>query len=128
MAPFDVVLKGGHVLDPASGTDRVADVGIRLGKIEDVGDGLDLSGARVVEAAGRYVMPGHIDTHAHVSAVSDRGVDRALGFKMLAESRTTTALDLNGEPHASANGMKRRGSGTNFATLLSLVPFESIPE
>ncbi|MCH7738888.1 MAG: amidohydrolase family protein [Chloroflexi bacterium] len=128
MAPFDVVLKGGHVLDPASGTDRVADVGIRLGKIEDVGDGLDLSGARVVEAAGRYVMPGHIDTHAHVSAVSDRGVDRALGFKMLAESGTTTALDLNGEPHAFADGMKRRGSGMNFATLLSLVPFESIPE
>ena len=88
MPAFDLVLKGGHVLDPANGTDRVADVGVRLGKIDEVGEGLDASGAQVIDAAGRYVMPGHIDTHAHVSAVSERGVDRAIGFKMLAESGT----------------------------------------
>ncbi len=128
MASFDVVVRGGHVLDPDNGTDHIADVGIKSGKIDQVGEALDTTGATIHDAAGRYVMPGHIDIHTHVSAVVQRGLDRAIGFKMLAESGTTTALDLNGEPNSFADGMKRRGAGMNMATVLSLVPHESIPE
>jgi len=127
-ASFDVVIAGGHVLDPANEIEQIADIGIRLGRIDEIRPGLANAGAQVIDAAGRYVMPGHVDTHAHVSSISDRGIDRAVGFKMLAESGTTTVLDLNGEPSHMAEGMKRRGAGLNVATVLSLVPYETIRE
>jgi len=66
-----VVLRGGRVIDPASGTDRVADVVIADGRITDVGPGAagHLAAepdATVVDCAGLVVTPGLIDLHAHV--------------------------------------------------------------
>src|SRR5687767_15929974 len=64
---FDLLLKGGHVIDPANGVDGPADVGILDKKIAAVGAALDTSGAeRVVDVAGLYVAPGLIDIHVHV--------------------------------------------------------------
>ncbi len=63
---FDLVLRGGHVIDPANGRDAVADVAIAGGKIARVGPDLDAGGAREVDASGLYVTPGLIDIHVHV--------------------------------------------------------------
>ena len=72
MLTYDAVIKGGRVLDPANKTDAVLDVGIIHGRIDAVGEGLEPSaGGRTIDASGRWVMPGHIDTHAHVSSAGD---------------------------------------------------------
>src|SRR5688572_23466092 len=67
--PLDVVIRGG-TLATAEKTWR-ADVGIRGEKIAEIGQGL--SGARVIEAGGRLVMPGGIDSHCHVEQLSSTG-------------------------------------------------------
>jgi dihydroorotase len=62
---FDLVLKGGRVIDPAQGIDGIRDVGIADGKIAAVAS--DLSGAdKTIDVRGALVLPGLIDTHAHV--------------------------------------------------------------
>jgi dihydroorotase len=64
---YDLVLRGGHVIDPAGGVDGVADVGIAGGAIVAVAPGLDTARAkRVVDVDGLYVTPGLIDIHVHV--------------------------------------------------------------
>ena len=64
---YDLVLRGGHVIDPAGGVDGAADVGIAGGAIVAVAPGLDTARAkRVVDVAGLYVTPGLIDIHVHV--------------------------------------------------------------
>jgi dihydroorotase len=64
---YDLLLRGGHVIDPASGLDGPADVAIAEGKITAVGASLDAGQARrVVDVAGLYVTPGLIDIHVHV--------------------------------------------------------------
>lgn len=64
---FDILVAGGHVVDPASGTDALRDIGITGGRIVDVAAGLDAGDAsRVIDARGKLVTPGLIDSHVHV--------------------------------------------------------------
>ena len=64
---FDLLLRGGRVIDPASGVDGLKDVAIRNGKIAVVqSDILPTSAREVVDVTGKIVLPGLIDTHAHV--------------------------------------------------------------
>jgi dihydroorotase len=61
-----LILKGGHVIDPAQGIDRITDITIRDGKIAAVGEAPPDPGATVIDLAGKYVSPGWIDIHVHV--------------------------------------------------------------
>lgn len=61
---YDVVLKGGRVIDPESGLDAVRDVGIAGGKVRAV-SATALVGKRVIDAKGLVVAPGFIDLHWH---------------------------------------------------------------
>jgi dihydroorotase len=64
---FDVVIKGGRLIDPARGLDEVADVAIVAGRVAAVDSAIDADSAfRVIDARGRLVTPGLIDFHAHV--------------------------------------------------------------
>lgn len=126
---FDTILKNGRVVDPVNGTDGQFDVGIRHGKIAVVSEDIPNEQADdIIDASGQIVMPGHIDTHAHLSSPQDRNIDRSYGHPMLVESGTTTALDLAGDPTLMAEGMRRRGAGLNVATLMGLVPHMTISE
>ncbi|GIT59485.1 MAG: hypothetical protein Ct9H300mP19_14330 [Dehalococcoidia bacterium] len=110
---FDLVLKNGHVVDPANNIDGRFDVGIKYGKIASVINNINLDMADdTIDVEGQIVMPGHIDTHAHVSSVFGNDTNRAYGHAMLVESgKTTTALDLAGNPTLMAEGMLQRGAG-----------------
>jgi dihydroorotase len=65
---FDVVVRGGRVLDPSQELDRVADVGIRGGRIAEIGPDLLSQGVHgdVVDARGLLVTPGWVDLHTHL--------------------------------------------------------------
>ncbi len=61
---MSLIIKGGRVIDPANGIDRVCDLEIDKGRIVRRGRGL--SGERVLEAKGLWVLPGLIDMHVHL--------------------------------------------------------------
>ncbi len=61
-----IVIRNGRVIDPASQTDRIADVLIEDGRIAAVDADLSASGAEVFDAGGMIVAPGFIDMHVHL--------------------------------------------------------------
>lgn len=66
-AQYDLLLKGGHVIDPRNGVNAIRDVAVSDGKIAAVAERIDASQARtVLEINGLYVTPGLIDLHVHV--------------------------------------------------------------
>src|SRR5690554_3773918 len=68
MSDFDLVVKGGTVVD-GTGADRfIGDIGIRDGVVAQIGQNLSADGAKVVDAIGMIVAPGVIDTHTHYDA------------------------------------------------------------
>ena len=68
-AQFDMLLKGGHVIDPLNEINSAQDVGIKDGKIARVAVDIPESEAeKVVDVSGLYVTPGLVDIHVHVYA------------------------------------------------------------
>jgi dihydroorotase len=59
-----LVIKGGRVIDPVNGVDKVMDIQVEKGQITRVGK--SLSGDRVLRAKGLWVVPGLIDLHVHL--------------------------------------------------------------
>ena len=60
-----ILIKNGHVIDPASGRDGIYDVLISGDIIADVGKDIPDGSNDVIDAAGWYVMPGLVDLHVH---------------------------------------------------------------
>jgi dihydroorotase len=66
---YDLLLRGGHVIDPRNGISGIRDVAIRSGTIAALAPRLDpAEAAKTVDVAGLYVTPGLVDIHAHVYA------------------------------------------------------------
>jgi dihydroorotase len=66
VAAFDLVLRGGHVIDPANERDAALDVAIKDGRIARVGPRIEDEADTVLDLDGLYVTPGLIDLHVHV--------------------------------------------------------------
>jgi dihydroorotase len=66
---YDLLLKGGHVIDPKNGLSAVRDVAIADGRVAAVLPKIDPAEAfKVVDVSGLYVVPGLVDIHVHVYA------------------------------------------------------------
>src|SRR5215470_14536849 len=71
---YDLLLKGGLVIDPKNSINRVMDVAISNGKIARVAQNIPAAEAKkTVDVAGLYVTPGLIDIHAHVYVWKEAG-------------------------------------------------------
>jgi len=65
--PYDILLKGGHVIDPANEIDRVMDVAVSGETITRVAENISPKQAKkTIDATGYYVTPGLVDIHVHV--------------------------------------------------------------
>jgi dihydroorotase len=64
--PFDLLLKGGHVIDPANGIDGARDVAIRDGRIALIAEDIAGAATTVADVSGHLVTPGLLDIHTHV--------------------------------------------------------------
>jgi len=102
---FDMVIKGGRVIDPATRLDGVQDVAVRDGKIAAIGKGL-ANGSDAIDATGQLVIPGMIDTHAHVyQHVTGRfGLNSDL---VGVRSGVTTVVDLGGPSCMTFPGFRK---------------------
>src|SRR3954464_7753945 len=104
--PYDVLLRGGHVICPTSGINGVMDVAVRDGKIAAVQkDILPTSAKETADLRGRIVIPGMIDTHAHVYRyVSGRfGMDADM---VGVRSGVTTLIDQGGPSVLAFRGFR----------------------
>lgn len=84
-----VLLRGGRVIDPATGRDEIADVLISDGVVTAIGSGLEPETAEdctVIDATGLIVGPGFVDLHSHVNSIA--------GQRLQAMDGVTTALEL----------------------------------
>ncbi|MDY0098939.1 MAG: amidohydrolase/deacetylase family metallohydrolase [Bacteroidales bacterium] len=95
---IDILLKGGHVIDPANNIDAVMDVAISDGRIAKVAPDISATSAgRVLDVKGMYVVPGLIDIHTHVFVGPNQGF--ANGFSCVSpdditfKSGITTVVD-----------------------------------
>ena len=65
--PFDLLIKGGRVIDPSQKLDEIFDVALRDGKIARVENDIPAKQSRqVIDATGKIVTPGLIDVHTHI--------------------------------------------------------------
>ncbi len=77
---YDVLLKGGHLIDAKSNIDGPMDLAITDGMIAEVARGIPKSkAARTIDVSGLYVTPGLIDMHAHVFMGNEPGAYIANG-------------------------------------------------
>ena len=64
---YDLLLKGGHVIDTKNNISAIMDIAIKDGKIIRVGENITSSSSKkTIDATGLYVVPGLIDIHTHV--------------------------------------------------------------
>ena len=68
---FDLIIKGGRVIDPASRLDAVRDVAIARGRIAAVGANLAGTAVETIDARGKLVVPGLLDIHTHAGRLTE---------------------------------------------------------
>jgi dihydroorotase len=95
------LLKGGRLIDPASGRDTVCDIRVRDGKVDEIGANLAPDGATVVDVKDHIVTPGLIDVHLHLmKGLGAFGVDPDI-FGV--GSGVTTVVDAGSAGHSLLN-------------------------
>ena len=66
MAVMNLLIRGGHLIDPAAGIDGIYDVLVQDGVVKEVARRIYCTDANTIDATGKYVMPGFIDLHVHL--------------------------------------------------------------
>lgn len=119
---FDLLIRSGSVLDGTGALAVRADVGIRDGVIQFVGDATQRSAARSIDANGLVVAPGFIDVHSHADGViSDEGpAPERTSFATASQGVTTAVFGPDGFYSATRiaermDTFRRLGIGVNYA-------------
>ena len=126
---YDLLLKGGHVIDGRNGIDALRDVAIKDGRIAAVAADIPAAQAtRTVDASGLYVTPGLVDIHVHVYTGEGTSYSRGFlsvppdGFTL--ESCTTTVADAGSSGWRNFEDFKTRiidKSRTRVLAFLNIV-------
>jgi N-acyl-D-aspartate/D-glutamate deacylase len=122
VSDWDIVLRGGRVLDPESGLDAVRDVAVAADRIAEIGTGLRPARAEL-DVTGLVVTAGFVDLHSHVNGIA--------GLRLQALDGVTTALELEagvtpaGAAYRSA-AAEGRPVNYGFATSWALARMEAV--
>lgn len=128
---YDILLKGGHVIDPKNGIDGRMDVAVKGDVIARVDRNIPASEARqVIDVSGLYVTPGLVDIHTHVFHGTDQ--DRYLSNSYYAvkpdsysfRTGVTTMVDVGGAGWRNYQTFKRQtidNSATRVLAFLNIV-------
>ncbi len=120
---YDLVLKNGFVIDPINNIEGFYDIAIENSKVAKVvPKGSNLKAKEYFDLEGLFVCPGLIDMHVHVTS----GFSGPIGYKMIAESGVTTAVDFAGPVDEILETMPIWGSGINIGCCNAVIPGRSI--
>jgi len=111
-AAYDVLIRGGHIVDGTGNPWFAGDIGIRNGRIAAVGRLMNATASRIVDATGRVVAPGFIDLHTHsdISLLADGTAQSKV--------RQGVTLDIMGETTSVAprDGLKDEAANDGGVT------------
>ena len=118
---FDLVIKQARVFDGTGNPWFIADVGVKDGRITQIGDLASATATRTIDARGKYLAPGFIDIHSH----ADDGLgDPALSYNpnVVAQGITLTVVNQDGRSPWPLRDQKARyekqGVGNNVALMV----------
>jgi hypothetical protein len=119
---YDLVLRGGRVIDPESGLDTVTDVAVSQGKIVEIGNGLAPAPVDL-DVTGHVVTAGFVDVHSHVTDIA--------GMRLRALDGVTTAFELEAgvtpvEPAYRQAAIEGRPINYGFAASWALARMEAV--
>ena len=100
---FDLLIKGGHLIDPKNKIDALMDIAISDGKLSEIGPSIAaMDASQVIDATGLYVSPGFVDIHSHNYYGVDPESEYSNGSNALTpdgftfRSGVTTVVDAGG--------------------------------
>ncbi|ACZ40873.1 amidohydrolase/deacetylase family metallohydrolase [Sphaerobacter thermophilus] len=122
---FDLVIRGGEVLDPGAGIQGRFDLGIRDGRVAAIEPEIDLARAeRVIDATGQIVTPGLVDLHTHIYwGATYWGIE---ADPVAARSGVTTWLDVGSAGAYSFPGFRRYIAEPSRCRVFALLNLSSI--
>jgi dihydroorotase len=104
---FEILIEGGHVIDPKNNLSEILDVAINQGKIIKVAKSIDPKKAsQVIDARGMYVVPGLIDLHTHVFYGPDPDRNYCDGTKSVLPDAFTFPSGVTTVVDAGSSGWK----------------------
>ncbi|HLB35214.1 MAG TPA: amidohydrolase family protein [Gemmatimonadales bacterium] len=126
--PFDILIRGGHLIDGSGNPWFSADVGIRAGKIVAVGKLTGATATRTIDARGKTVTPGFIDLHSHGSeGLESDDARRRAAPNVVTQGVTTVVINPDGGGPVAIGGQKatleRLGIGLNA---ILMIPHNSV--
>ncbi|HSB14222.1 MAG TPA: amidohydrolase/deacetylase family metallohydrolase [Bryobacteraceae bacterium] len=124
-ADYDLLLKGGHVIDPKNGINARRDVAVKDGRVAEVAANIAASKAlKVVDVSGLYVTPGLVDIHTHVFAGDGpayTGENSVFPDSHSFRSGVTTVVDAGGAGWRNFADFKRRIIDKSHTRVLSML-------
>jgi dihydroorotase len=126
---YDLLLQGGHLVDPRNNVNGIRDVAISAGKIAAIAPKIAGDAAITVDASGLFVTPGLVDIHAHVYAGTGEprsyaGDNSVYPDVVAPRSGVTTVVDVGGSGWRSFEDFKQRiidRSTTRVLAFLNIV-------
>ena len=112
-ATYDVIVRGGTILDGTGAAGFEGDVAIDGDRIVAVGDLSAATATEVVMAAGLYVTPGFIDAHSHSGSGLDTA-DRSHAHPLVAQGLTTVVVNPDGGGRSTWRSSGAACSGTDW--------------